>query len=114
MRVFGSLTNRIAESTVQPEPKVGMGATIIMYSDRHAATIVRVSTPRRIVIQEDKTALVGGSRMSESQEYTFEPNLKAELRTYTKRKDGVWRELADHTTTTLVIGDRDEYHDPSF
>ena len=42
MRVFGNLMNRIAESCKQAVPEVGMGATITMHSDRHAATIIGV------------------------------------------------------------------------
>jgi hypothetical protein len=44
-RWYGSIDNRIAESAKQPEitaASVGMGATLMMWSDRHPATVVEV------------------------------------------------------------------------
>jgi hypothetical protein len=59
MRVFGNLMNRIAETAKPPVPEVGMGATILMYSDRHAATVIEIldvrmisKQPTKIVVQE--------------------------------------------------------------
>lgn len=54
----GSVTNHIlSRATIgQPEPTVGMGATLLGWTDRHACTIVEVSMERdRIVVtvQED-------------------------------------------------------------
>lgn len=115
MRLFGNILNRIAE-TVNKTPEVGMGATINMHSDRHAATIIAVLSPTRIQVQEDKAKLVGGSRDSEYQEYEFTPNPKSKVTTFSKRKNGLWIEEKDdqQSGTSLTIGERDEYYDPSF
>lgn len=116
MRVFGNLMNRIAEGAKMPEPQVGMGCTINMHSDRHAATIVKVISKTRVQVQEDKAKLVSGSRQSESQEYEYTPNPKAEVRTFSKRKNGLWIESKDGRSmgTSLTIGEREEYYDPGF
>lgn len=116
MRVFGNLMNRIAEEAKMPEPKVGMGATINMHSDRYAVTIVEVVSPSRIVVQHDRSKLIGGSRQSESQEYEFTPNPKGEKKVFSKRKNGLWIESGHErgSGTSLTIGVRDEYYDPGF
>ena len=46
MRIFGNLTNRIAETVRPAVPQVGMGATILFYSDRAACTIIDVKGKR--------------------------------------------------------------------
>jgi hypothetical protein len=112
MKVFGNLMNRLAESSKQPEPEVGMGATILMFSDRHPATIVKVLTPRKILVQEDNAKRTDKNGMSESQDYTYTPNPKAPVRTFTRRKDGGWQE--SKSSPTLLIGTRDKYHDFSY
>ena len=117
MRLFGSLNSRIAEAaTANRIPEVGMGATINMHSDRHAVTIVAVLSPTRIQVQEDTSKLVSGSRMSESQEYEFTPNPKGTVTTFSKRKNGLWIEAGASrgNGSSLTIGERDEYYDPSF
>jgi len=43
MRPYGNLMNRISEHSLSPTPAIGMGATIYMWSDRHAATVVAIS-----------------------------------------------------------------------
>ena len=59
----------------QPEATVGMGATILMHSDRHAATIVDVFTKYgrlHVKVQRDKATRTDSNGMSDSQDYTFE------------------------------------------
>lgn len=112
MRVFGNLMNRIAESSAQVAPVVGMGATITMFSDRHPATIVEVRTARMIIIQEDSAERIDSNGMSESQEYKFTPDAKAPLCIYTQRKDGSWKERGG--SNGLIIGHRGKYHDFGF
>lgn len=116
MRVFGNLMNRVAE-TVQPKtPEVGMGCTILMFSDRHAATIVQVITPKKIVIQEDKATRTDTNGMSESQSYAYSANPTGHKHEVTLRKNGTWVIAGDsmRSGTILQIGERDEYYDYSF
>lgn len=48
---YGSLNNLMLTGTKgQPTPEVGMGATQLGWTDRHAYTIVEVINHRRIVV----------------------------------------------------------------
>lgn len=109
----GSVINRIMEQSKQPEPELGMGVTICMWSDRHAGTIVGMSrTKHRLAVQADTATMVGGSAMSESQEYCYERNPEAGIQVFTRRKNGSYRRLGGNTG--LLIGHREEYRDPTF
>jgi hypothetical protein len=121
MRVYGNIMNRIAESCKQTTPEVGMGATITMHSDRHAATIVAIEvfksgpnkgTASRVTVQQDIAKRADKNGMSECQEYTYTPNPKAQVQEFTLRKSGSWQEVGG--TSGLIIGERDEYYDFSF
>lgn len=113
----------------QPAPVVGMGATILHWTDRSAATVVSVEQPNSkrysfvIEVQRDRSTMVGGSIFSESQAYEFTPNPDATRELFgCDRTTGAWVRLARNERGTLVkdkgpglrIGERDEYRDPSF
>jgi hypothetical protein len=93
-----------------PEPKVGMGATILCWTDRHAATIVRV-TKAQVHVRQDKATRIDKNGMSESQEYAYETDPTAEVEIFRLTKRG-YRKAGGGSA--LRIGDRDEYHDYSF
>jgi hypothetical protein len=114
MRVFGNINNRITEQ-LSLVPEVGMGVTLNYYSDQHAGTIIEV-TPNKIVVQEDTSTLIGGSLLSEYQEYSFAPNPKGKIHDFSLRSNGLWIECGSSANngTSLTIGQRDEYCDPSF
>jgi hypothetical protein len=111
-RIYGSLTNRMMENVKPVQPTKGMGATVLMYSDRHAATVVEILSAKRIVIQEDVAVRTDKNGMSENQEYEYTPNPAADRRTVTLRKDGRWR--VSKSQTVILLGERDSYHDYSF
>lgn len=109
----------------QPVPEVGMGATILMASDRHAATIVEVfgiGKATAVKVRRDIATVVSGLRYDGSAEYAFERDPEGVERTY--KFDGVrWREIQRNAetgrwiitdNTSLRIGSRSEYYDPSF
>ncbi len=110
-----SLTNAIFAASAQPEPQIGMGATIIMATDRYAATIVEV-THCSVVIQQDYSERTDRNGMSESQDWAYSPNRKARRETYSLRRHGRYVARGERTNggTHLVIGERDHYIDPSF
>lgn len=112
MKFYGSLQNRLMENVKPVTPVVGMGATILMYSDRHAATVTKVFSPTTIVIQQDTATRTDKNGMSENQEYTYTPNTDAEEVFVTLRKDGRWK--VKKSQTVIKIGTRDSYHDYSF
>jgi hypothetical protein len=112
----GSLVNAImANSAIQPE--VGMGATILSWTDRHAATIVEVSkSGKSIVVQEDHAKRTDDRGMSEWQTYEHTPNTDAPRVTYTLRKNGSWVKQGDTLKggRRVAIGVRNHYYDFSF
>jgi hypothetical protein len=124
----GSLTNHILSRSVigQPEPQVGMGATILCWTERHAATIIQVWANRKqtyINVQEDHVRRVDKNGMSESQEYEFSPNPQGAISTYRRADDGSWHQVRFNSRTQrwrkthgegLRIGERAHYHDFSF
>ena len=120
----GSLTNHLLSRMVgdQPVPTVGMGATILAWTDRHAATIIAVDG-ERVTVQEDIAKRADKNGMSESQAYTFEPNQTGRVVMFRRRANGMWQEVRKNETTGrwnkvdgygLRIGDREEYYDFSF
>jgi len=122
----GSLMNHLySRMTIgEPEPVVGMGATLLSWTDRNPATIVEVNTKKRyIVVQEDHAVRVDSNGMSEAQEYHFTPNPDANRRIYRKVKSGEWVEhqinpetgrLVQSRSAGLRIGERDKFYDYSF
>lgn len=131
MRVFGNIMNRVMENTTMPVPEVGMGCTILSYSDRTAATIVeikstiksgeRVGMPSVIAVKEDNAIRTDKNGMSESQEYVYEPNPEGVVKYFKLAKDGSYCECGQdghlgsaRGRTHLLIGIRRHYHDYSF
>ena|SRR5688572_14611740 len=108
-RGFGSLDNALAGSS-QAVPAVGMGVTILSWTDRDAGTITWVSASgKSFRFREDKATRSDSNGMSESQSYAYEPDPNAPERTARKTKKG-WRDKGQK----VVIGYRDAYHDYSF
>jgi hypothetical protein len=119
-----SLTNHILARSVigQPEPVIGMGATTLHWTDRHAATIIHVGA-KLIVVQIDKATRTDSNGMSESQSYSYERNPNGAKYTFRRDKNGMWSEVQWNEETHrfrktggpgLRIGERDEYRDFSF
>lgn len=125
---YGSLQNRLSERAVigQPVPMIGMGATVFMYSDRHACTIVEViNLPGgryRVGVQRDNAKVIKGSCMDGSAEYEYSPNAEAGINYFQTDKEGRWTEVYKSCETGrwkkassgLAIGYRNEHYDPSF
>jgi hypothetical protein len=124
----GSLTNHILSRAVigQPEPVEGMGATILSWTDRHAATIIHVTNAHAqtvIYVREDTATRTDKNGMSESQSYAYAPNPQGRLYTFRRTKSGTWEEVSVNEKTGrfnktggcgLRIGERAEYRDFSF
>ncbi len=107
----GLLQNRLMEKAKQLTPEVGMGATIILYSDRSACTIIEVA-PRRIVLQRDKTEEVGEQY---SNIWKTTPDPKGAKDVFTLRKNGRWvKEKQSMHGTSALIGHRDHHFDYEF
>ena len=105
----GSLMNHFFTSGQQTAPEVGMGATVCMWSDRCAATIVKV-TATQIHVQFDDATRTDNNGMSEDQSYDYARNETAPVEIFRKTKRG----LKSTGGNGLLIGVRRAYHDFSF
>lgn len=126
----GSLVNHLFSRATngQTRPHVGMGATVLSWTDRHAATIVSVRTLNYkrwtvvVGVQEDDARRVDSNGMSESQEYVYSPRPDAPVRYWACAANGRWDSvrmnergrLVKAGSGGLVIGRRETYHDFSF
>jgi hypothetical protein len=115
-----SMTNEVyrdvarVSKTVAPE--VGMGATELMASDRHAYTIFNVISPREFQAREDKAIRTDNNGMSDAQSYRYEADPNGKVRTVTLRRNGQWvtRGEGMRNGTSWLIGVRQAYYDYSF
>jgi hypothetical protein len=122
----------LARGTIgQPTPVAGMGATVLLWTDRHAATIFRVFEHKGLVAietRDDNSKVVKGSGHDGSAEYEYATNVLG-YRRYFVLKDDSWRECGVTSLPEqplklklcskgsghgLRIGGRSEYRDPSF
>ena len=123
----GSLTNHLmSRMTIgAPEPVVGMGATLLSWTDRNAATVVEVwkqGASEFIALTDDDATLVGGSCMSESQTYEYTPRPEGYRTTFRRRPGGTWEAVRKSDSGRwvkaegpgLLLGRRETYRDPSF
>jgi hypothetical protein len=126
----GSVFNHIDSRSVrgEPAPFVGMGATILHWTDRSAATIIKVETIRGVTYvttQDDNAVRKDANGMSESQDYEYLPDPMGRVRVFKKHpKSGFWKFCLLNSATGryvqqkhgsgLKIGVRDEYYDYSF
>jgi hypothetical protein len=115
-----SVTNHLMSGTAgAPEPQVGMGATVLMWTDRRAATIIsvvrfksgaRIGEVSAVEVQMDKATRTDDNGMSEMQTYEYERDLSGATYTFKRNKQGAFV----GSMGQLRIGDRREYHDYSF
>jgi hypothetical protein len=126
----GSVINHLyaAGTKGQPDPEVGMGATVLHWTDRHAGTIVAAEQDKQgrwvIQVQGDHAKVVSGSTYNGSAQYEYSANPNGGIDRF-RFENGRWCELRlNHESGRLnkvkggghglVIGRRDEHYDPSF
>jgi len=88
--------------------RVNDPATIHLFSDRYAGTVVKV-TRCQIHVQRDMAYRCDDRGMCESQDYTYTSDPKGQVYIFRKTKRGY-----KSGTFGLSIGERDEYYDYSF
>ena len=120
----GSLVNHLySRMTIgAPEPTVGMGVTMLSWTDRHAGTIVEVNTKKRyIAVTEDTMKRIDNNGISESQEYEYTTVTDAYRTYYRKDRKDQWRKCYYNQngrlifgTGGLILGRRESYYDFSF
>lgn len=113
----GSLVNLLMAQSGNPTPTVGMGATMLHWTDREAGTVVEVSpNGKRLVVQEDTATRTDKNGMSDCQSYSYEPNPNGSKTAYTLRRNGRWVMEGESMRTGrgLRLGTRDKHYDFSF
>jgi len=119
--MYGSFQNMVSSGPAEFDPEVGMGATILMWTDRVPVTIVDVTffksgsrkgEVRSVLVQRDLAKRTDENGMSDCQSYEFSPNPDASKQEWKKRKDGTFR--METRGDVLRIGQRDKYYDFSF
>ena len=112
-------------------PKVGMGVTYLMWSDRHPGTIVAVVYGGRgVSVQRDKCTVKPGKTYinteSQGDVWDIEPTViedgwdgRVQISNadrFTKRKNGCWVKEGSpmRSGQRIAIGYRERYEDPHF
>jgi len=124
----GSLINHLYSRMTKgaPVPEVGMGVTILHWSDRSAGTIVevfKIGDDLAIAVTGDDYKIVSGSVMDGSADYEYTPRPDGNRSYYRFTAKG-WRSVWKNPDTGrwklsdggngLIVGTRDRYYDPSF
>jgi hypothetical protein len=107
----GSVLNHLMSGGGQPAPAVGMAATVLYWSDRHAATVIKV-TAKTVTVQEDKAVRTDQNGMSEVQQYDYSPDPEGRVLTFRLNKKGAY--VNRKSGRGLLLGVRRHYHDYSF
>lgn len=124
--VFGTQTGSLANHILSvpaavPTPSVGMGATLLGWTDRYAATVVSVKDGI-ISLREDRAERLDQNGQSDTQLYAYTPDPDGMIHHY-RRKNGAWERVEFNEGTKrwtksdgygLRLGVRDHYYDYSF
>jgi hypothetical protein len=94
----------------QPTPEVGMGITLLRWTDRDAGTITKVSeSGKTFWFRLDRAIRIDDNGMSEMQTYRYEPTTDGPERRARLIK-GAWKSAG----TRIRLGERLAYRDFSF
>ncbi len=108
-----SIFNVIPIQQEQTPAEVGMGATMLMWTDRHAYTIIEVAkNGKSFVMQQDTARRTDNNGMSECQTWDFTRNPEGAKVTVRMSKKG-WR-VGGMKGNKVLVGVRDEHFDFSF
>lgn len=123
----GSMVNHLQSRMVkgQPTPEVGMGATLLSWTDRNPGTIIKVETIGKFLyvhVQDDLYKRTDNHGMSEDQDYEYTPNPNGPVRVFRIKEGGMWQAVYKNPDTGrwvkgsggLFIGKRERYYDFSF
>lgn len=108
---YGSGTNMFLDSNAPQKPEVGMGCTVLSWTDRNPATIVSVSkTGKSFQFTYDSYKRIDNNGLSEVQAYEYTPRPDGAKYTARLTQSGRYK---CHGQTVLV-GEREKYDDPHF
>jgi hypothetical protein len=115
-----SVVNYLSAHQVGPTPEVGMGATMLGWSDRHAGTVIGWDG-KILTVQRDHARRCDKLGMTDAQDYTYEADPKGSVTYFKLDRTGKWRSCSKSEKgrwilgeTGLRLGVRDEYYDFTF
>lgn len=99
--------------------EVGTGGTIYLFSDRVACTVISLPLGHRaswVEVQEDRAIRTDDNGMSDSQDYTYQPNPEGRKTRFTLRKNGLYIRQGDPMKNGILLklGSRSHFHDFCF
>ena len=111
----GSLVNFLLGNN-DTEPKVGEGATIMLWTDRYAYEVVEYDPiEKKVVLQRYAPKRVDKNGMSDAQKYEYDELVDSFVTL--RYKWGAWRQQAPDgkwPKVNVVFGVKREYYDYSF
>lgn len=108
----GSFINEIMYHTINNvKPYVGMGATEILWSDRHAYEIVEVVDAKHLIARRMKVKNIGGFG---DNEWEITSDVGGGTVRLTLYKDGWYMQNGRYKGSKFSLGMMDEYYDYSF
>lgn len=113
----GSFMNLLMSKAQDAQPVIGMGATLLGWTDRHPMTVIAVrKNGKEIDVQSDNAVRIDNNGMSGAQDYEFSPNPNGGVSTFSLRKNGAWVRVgqAAKNGQRLAVGYRSKYYDYSF
>jgi hypothetical protein len=91
-------------------PKIGMGATEIMGTDRYPFTIIQIASKNRLIVQADKYSAIG-TNTANNQNYEYKPDTNGKTEKLILTKYG-WKILGE--PVYFKIGYRKAFYDWGF
>ena len=110
---YGSLQNRLLERGKSSEELyIGMGATELMYTDRHAYEVIAIKDNRHVTVRKLDARRTDYHGISECQEYEYTSNQNNPTAELFKTKQARWVErIGRRYGSTFVLGFAEEYYD---
>lgn len=93
------------------KPEVGMGVTMTPYSDCTPGTIIKIVSPKMVIVQKDSYKITRGSTHDGSAEYEISPDPNGSIIKFRLNKKG-W--YSSTHGLKMSIGCRRAYYDPHF
>lgn len=114
--VYGSVVNAADDGVVVGgKIIIGMGATMLSWSDRRPATVIDFDAQGKWVkVQADNWKRTDKSGMSDCQDYEYSPNPNGAIYIYKRARNGRLTNTGTNGGAGIIIGHRERYFDFSF
>lgn len=93
-------------------PRVGLPCTVYFYTDRHAATVTQIISPKKVAVRDNQVECLDYY----AGRYKILPELEGDERIFTKRSNGKWIMEGQHSKdgVRLLLHYQSHYIDPEF